>query len=49
MIDRHGLDLANFALNVTNFATYIDSANDGRRSLSVLPDSQLILAKYAAA
>jgi transposase len=28
MIDRHGLDLASVALDMTNFATYIDSTND---------------------
>lgn len=28
MIDRYGLDLASMALDMTNFATYIDSAND---------------------
>lgn len=28
MIDRYGLDLAGMALDMTNFATYIDSTND---------------------
>jgi transposase len=28
MIDRYGLDLASVALDMTNFATYIDSSND---------------------
>jgi transposase len=28
MIDRYGLDLASIALDMTNFATYIDSTND---------------------
>jgi transposase len=28
MIDRYGLDLASVALDMTNFATYIDSTND---------------------
>jgi transposase len=28
MIDRYGLDLAGLALDMTNFATYIDSTND---------------------
>jgi len=28
MIDRYGLDLASMALDMTNFATYIDSTND---------------------
>jgi transposase len=28
MIDRHGLDLAGVALDMTNFATYIDSTNE---------------------
>jgi hypothetical protein len=28
MIDRYGLDLAGLALDMTNFATYIDSANE---------------------
>lgn len=28
MIDRYGLDLASLALDMTNFATYIDSTND---------------------
>jgi len=28
MIDRYGLDLAGVALDMTNFATYIDSTND---------------------
>jgi hypothetical protein len=27
MIDRYGLDLASVALDMTNFATYIDSIN----------------------
>ena len=28
MIDRYGLDLAGMALDMTNFATYIDSTNE---------------------
>src|SRR6266568_890296 len=44
MIDRYGLDLASVALDMTNFATYIDSTNDrlpveGVDSLTVVYDA----------